>query len=99
MSWQKSLEILNELKIGHNLEHLQTLTSSVTTSWGVDWDEVLIARDIMQNFFDANRDQLSEVKTEVNGKQVTISGPTAFNLMRLFYLGSEKEQDDVGQYG
>ena len=55
MTWQKSLEILNELKIGNNLEHLQTLTSSVTTSWGVDWDEVLIARDIMHSLPEAVR--------------------------------------------
>jgi hypothetical protein len=52
---------LNQLNIGGNLEYQETLTSSVTTSWGVEWDEELIARDIMQNFFDANRDRLSDI--------------------------------------
>ena len=27
------------------------------------------------------------------------TAPTPFNLERLFYLGSEKGSDDVGQYG
>lgn len=81
--------------IGENLRHTKTLTSA----WGVDWDEVYIARDIMQNFFDANRGQLTDVAVKVNGKEVSISGPTAFNLERLFYLGSEKGMDDIGQYG
>ena len=33
------------------------------------------------------------------GPQVTISAPTEYNLERLFYLGSEKQADDIGQYG
>ena len=85
--------------IGGNLRHTKTLTSAVTTAWGVDWDEVYIARDIMQNFFDANRGQLTDVVVRQDGKDVSISGPTAFNLERLFYLGSEKGTDDIGQYG
>jgi hypothetical protein len=80
-------------------EHVKTLTSAVTTAWGVDWDEVFIARDLMQNFFDANRDRLAEVGVRVDGADVIISAPTPFNLERLFYLGSEKDEQDVGQYG
>ena len=99
MDWQKSQEKLNQLNIGGSLEYQETLTSSVTTSWGVEWDEELIARDIMQNFFDANRDRLSDIDINIEGSQVTITAPTQFNLMRLFYLGSEKGGDDVGQYG
>jgi hypothetical protein len=77
----------------------KTLTSSVTTAWGVDWDEVYIARDLMQNFFDANRERITEVRVEVAGSDVIISAPTPFNLERLFYLGSEKDEQNVGQYG
>lgn len=99
MSWQKSLKILNEEGIGGKLTHLHSRTSSVTTSWGVDWNETYIARDIMQNFFDANRDRLSEVQVLVEGTKVTISAPASFELARLFYLGSEKGADDIGQYG
>jgi len=33
----------------------QSRESSVTTAWGVDWDDFMIARDLMQNFFDAKQ--------------------------------------------
>lgn len=99
MSWEKSLKTLNDENIGGNLTHLHSRTSSVTTSWGVDWNETYIARDIMQNFFDANRDHLTEIQVLVEGSTVTISAPTAFELVRLFYLGSEKGDEDIGQYG
>jgi hypothetical protein len=81
------------------MEHEKTLTSAVTTAWGVHWNEDNIARDLMQNFYDANRDNLSEVKVKVQGSDVAISGPSAFNLDRLFYLGSEKGADEAGEYG
>lgn len=99
MMWQKSFSRLKELNIGNNIEYEKSLTSAVTTSWGVEWDEDMIARDIMQNFFDANKDRLSEVNVNVDGSLVTITAPTSFDLMRLFYLGSEKSDDDIGQYG
>jgi hypothetical protein len=53
----------------------------------------------MQNFFDANRDRLAEVLVSSDGKDVRITAPAAFNLERLFYLGSEKGEDDIGHYG
>lgn len=84
---------------GIHLQHSRTLTSAVTTAWGVDWDEVYIARDILQNFFDANRDRLTEVSVKADGKDVSVTAPVPFNLERLFYLGSEKGTDDIGQYG
>lgn len=71
----------------------------MTTAWGVDWDETYIARDIMQNFFDANRTRLAEVDIKAIVKDVAIRAPAPFSLERLFYLGSEKEADDIGQYG
>lgn len=37
----------------------------------------------MQNFFDANRDQLSEFRVIVEDTEVTISGPAPFELLRL----------------
>ena len=99
MSCEESLQTLIQSGFDPQLNHIETLTSSVTTAWGVEWDEVLIARDIMQNFFDANRTQLDKVKTLTEGTKVTISAPASFNLKRLFYLGSEKSRDDIGQYG
>lgn len=77
----------------------QTLTSSITTSWGVNWDAEFIARDLMQNFYDANRQRLDEVQVKVVGSDVVVTAPNEFNLSRLFYLGSEKDEDAIGEYG
>lgn len=79
--------------------HRSTEQSAVTSSWGVDWDEELIARDLMQNFFDANRKQLEKVVVTVRDRLVRVSAPAAFALRHLFFLGSEKGDDDIGKYG
>ena len=97
-NWMRQLNRLLQLK-GRGLRHEMRLISAVTTAWGVKWDENYIARDLIQNFFDAARGNLSEVEVTVKGSDVTISAASAFNLQRLFYLGSEKGEDDVGQYG
>lgn len=99
MSSQTSLHLLQAEHIGDNLTYRHSRTSSVTTSWGVDWDEEYIARDLLQNFFDANRNRLPEVKVLVQGNTVTVHGPAPMELERLFYLGSEKGDDDIGKYG
>ncbi len=77
----------------------RTEKSAVTTAWGVRWNEMQIARDVVQNFYDANRQNLEAVKVTVDGRDVRIFGPAQFDLEHLFYLGSEKTGDDVGQYG
>ena len=61
------------LGLGSQPKLLKTLTSSVTTAWGVDWDEVYIARDLMQNFFDANRGRVSEIRVDASASDVVIS--------------------------
>ena len=99
MNWKHSMKVLQELCVGEYLKHQRTETSSVTTAWGVEWDESFIARDIMQNFFDANRGSLSEVRVEETEGTVRFWAPGAFNLERLFFLGSEKSGDDIGRYG
>ena len=40
----------------------KSIESSVTTSWGVNWDADFIARDILQNFRDANLNEIEKVK-------------------------------------
>ena len=99
MSENRTTEMVARLVGARNLNFVKTLTSAVTTAWGVNWDEVYIARDLMQNFFDANRGRLKDVQVAVKGQEVHVSAPAALNLHRLFYLGSEKGEDDVGQYG
>ena len=97
---EKSLAALAYLKLSKAPCHTKTERSSVTTEWGVDWDEDLIARDIMQNFYDANKENVDAIRVEVENDIVTISAPAQYNLERLFYLGSEKKgTENVGQYG
>lgn len=76
-----------------------TERSAVTSAWGVDWSEELIARDLMQNFFDANRKQLEKIVVTARDRHVRVSAPAGFDLRHLFFLGSEKGEDDVGKYG
>ena len=98
MGWEASNKCLAELGFC-GLSHTKTVTSSVTTAWGVHWDHELVARDLMQNFFDADRHQVSKMEAELDRGDIRVSSPTAFNLERLYYLGSEKGADDVGKYG
>jgi hypothetical protein len=53
----------------------------------------------MQNFFDANKKSISKIKVKVEGNNVTVSAPACFNILELFYIGSYKNDEDVGQYG
>jgi hypothetical protein len=98
MASEQSHNVLTELGL-HGLAHTKTVTSSVTTAWGVNWDHELVARDLMQNFFDDNRHQVSKVKIEANRDDIRVSSPKSFNLERLYFLGSEKGANDVGKYG
>ena len=45
----------------------KSVESSVTTSWGVNWDSDYIARDILQNFRDANLNEIEKVKVDTKG--------------------------------
>ena len=80
-------------------KHRSTERSAVTSAWGVDWSEELIARDLMQNFFDANRSQLDRIVVAAQDACVRVSAPAGFDLHHLYFLGSEKGDDDVGKYG
>src|ERR1700728_3738637 len=81
------------------LTFVRTVESAVTTAWGVRWNEMQIARDVLQNFYDANRENLQAVAAVLDDRDVRITAPAGFDLERLFYLGSEKTSDDIGQYG
>lgn len=78
---------------------IRTVESAVTTAWGVHWNEMQIARDVLQNFYDANNNQLDRVEVTKHESDMRIYAPAQFKLERLFYLGSEKTSDDIGQYG
>lgn len=84
---------------GTKCTFVRTAESAVTTAWGVRWNEMQIARDVLQNFYDANMDQLDKIKVTKHESNVWIDAPALFKLERLFYFGSEKTSDDIGEYG
>ena len=93
-------EILKRHNLGTKFTFIESKESSATTSWGIEWDELFIARDVIQNFYDANKEAIEEIKIEIaNNHTITVSAPAMFNIKKLFYFGSEKTEDDVGQYG
>ena len=49
-AWETTLKTLNAERIGGPLTYRHSRTSSVTTSWGVDWDDEFIARDWNEQF-------------------------------------------------
>lgn len=93
-----SVETFRRLGLG-SARHRSTERSAVTSAWGVDWNEELIARDLMQNFFDANRQRLDQVAVVAKDRHVRVTAPAGFDLRHLFFLGSDKGDDDVGRYG
>lgn len=95
---KESLEALARVGIG-GVDFEETLLSQVTTQWGVDWDSWHIARDLLQNFYDANKDRVSDIAITRQGRTVCVDAPEPFDLKHLFFIGSHKGADDVGQYG
>ena len=65
------------------------------------WDEGEIARDLLQNFRDANKHRMHEISIVVHGETVLVEGPAPCDIERLFYLGSDKDpdDDDIGRFG
>ena len=98
MGWENAANTLKQFGI-EKFEHVETRTHAATTGWGVKWDEAAIARDIMQNFYDANRDNLSQIQVTANARTVQICAPSIHDLELLFYMASTKGPNDVGQYG
>lgn len=95
-----SVKILKKFGLGDKFSRKTRLESNVTTAWGVDWDELYIARDLLQNFYDANKDNVDQIIIErLADNTIIITGANRFNLKKLFYLGSEKTSEDVGKYG
>lgn len=75
--------------------------SSVTTGWRVQWTAEECARDLWQNFYDANRTNLSEIEVRVWDGNIEVSAPAEMDLDQAFFLGSVKsaETGDIGFFG
>ena len=101
----KKIEIYKNLLLSipgvTNTEFQQTVESSVTTSWGVNWDHDCIARDVLQNFRDANLKEIDKIKINIEDDKIIVSAKNSFDVRKLFYVGSNKAGDDetIGEYG
>ena len=82
-----------------NIQFIRSQESSVTTGWGVDWSDAMIARDLLQNFYDAHLSDIKQVTISTKGSSAKVIGNVTFDLNKLFYLASEKTEEHVGQYG
>ena len=95
---KESLEALDRVGV-LVVDFKETLPAQVTTQWDVNWDSWHIARDLLQNFYDANKDRVSDIVIAREGRTVSVDAPVPFDLKHLFFIGSHKGTDDVGQYG
>ena len=86
----KKIEIYKNLLLGISgvteAKYLKTVESSVTTSWGVNWDHDYIARDILQNFRDANLKEIDKIDIKVHDDQILVSAKNSFDIRKLFYI-------------
>ena len=73
----------------------------MTTSWGVAWNADYIARDVLQNFRDANKTEIDQIKIETKNDRIVVSAKSTFDLRKLLFLGSNKKGDDetIGEFG
>ena len=62
----KSKRALLDLPSVKSATLLESHNSSVTTAWGVNWGEDYIARDILQNFRDANKEDINSIEENKN---------------------------------
>ena len=60
----KSKRALMDLPSVKSAKLIDSHISSVTTSWGVNWGEEYIARDILQNFRDADKGRYQRYRSK-----------------------------------
>jgi hypothetical protein len=75
---------------------------SILDTYGVRWSREALARDLVQNFFDAHGDfEALSLRVDVATRTVEIRGPQVFDLTLLFYVGGTTKRDDstVGGFG
>ena len=69
-------------------EYVNSTTSSVTLSWGVEWSPDYIARDIIQNFRDANHTEINSIDVKTKNDQIVVSAKSTFDLRKLLFYKS-----------
>ena len=76
MEKNKKIEIYKNLILDvpgvNSAQFDKSIESSVTTSWGVNWDADFIARDILQNFRDSNLSEIEKVVVNTKNDKTNI---------------------------
>ena len=92
MEKNKKIEIYKNLILDvpgvNSVQFDKSIESSVTTSWGVNWDADFIARDILQNFRDSNLSEIEKVIVNTKNDKILVEGNNCFDLRKLFFVGS-----------
>ena len=68
-------------------EHAESKTSNITTAWGAQpWDELMVSRDILANFYDGCVEaklEIDNVKISTKNDQIVVSSvKTKFALKK-----------------
>ena len=102
---KKLKNIILELKEVTEAEHIKSIESSVTTSWGEEiWDHEKISRDILQNARDgvvSAKMDINQIKISTDDDQIKVYAPNEYCLEKLYYIGSSKTEQDnmIGAHG
>jgi hypothetical protein len=97
--WERGHCAILALGLAKSLVPIRTITSNITDKWGVAWTAEFIARDLLQNFFDANRARPSSIDVVADGSTVTVRAPATFPQELLVWFGSLKGEEALGKYG
>ena len=100
---KKLKDIILELNEVTEVEHIKSITSSVTTSWGEEiWDHEKISRDILQNARDgivSAKMDIDQIKISTDNDLIKVYAPNEYSLEKLYYIGSVKSEKEVRQIG
>ena len=102
---KKLKDIILELNEVDEAEHVKSITSSVTTSWGEEvWDHEKISRDILQNARDgvvSAKMDIDQIKISTDNDLIKVYAPNEYSLEKLYYIGSSKTEQEnmIGAHG
>ena len=93
---KKLKDIILELNEVTEAEHIKSIESSVTTSWGEEvWDHEKISRDILQNARDgvvSAKMDIDQIKITTDNDLIKVYAPNEYSLEKLYYIGSSRNR-------
>ena len=86
---KKLKDIILELKEVNEVEHIKSIESSVTTSWGEEtWNFEKISRDILQNARDgvvSAKMDIDQIKITTEDDQIKVYAPNEYSLEKYIW--------------